>query len=87
MNRRLHSWPFRPLRSFVAYKAAMEGIPSDDIDPAGPARRVVYCGGQRKGRIVLKRTVCLQCVRSVANADVNAAVNIRQEISELKSLN
>ena len=33
MNRRLHSLPFAALRDMVSYKAAWNGIPSDDVDP------------------------------------------------------
>jgi len=56
MNRRLHSLPFHKLRSFVAYKAAFEEIPSDDIDPAYTSQTCSLLGvGIRLGRIVGRR--------------------------------
>jgi len=81
MNRRLHSLPFHKLRSFVAYKAAFEEIPSDDIDPAYTSQTCSFLLGVgiRLGRIVGRRgSKCNACGRQ-DHADRNAAVNIAKK--------
>ena len=86
MNRRLHSLPFQKIRSFVAYKAAFEGIPSDDIDPAYTSQTCSFTGCEHTSRSNCrkKRFKCNACGRQ-DHADRNAAVNIAKK--ELKSLN
>jgi len=86
MNRRLHSLPFNKLRSFVAYKAAFEGIPSDDIDPAYTSQTCSCSGCEHTARSNRrrKRFKCNACGRQ-DHADRNAAVNIAKK--GLKSLN
>ena len=80
MNRRLHSLPFQKLRSFVAYKAAFEGIPSDDIDPAYTSQTCSCTGCEytSKSNRRRKRFTCNACGRQ-DHADRNAAVNIAKK--------
>ena len=80
MNRRLHSLPFHKLRSFVAYKAAFEGIPSDDIDPAYTSQTCAFTGCEYTARSNRrkKRFRCNACGRQ-DHADRNAAVNIAKK--------
>jgi putative transposase len=40
----LHSWSFRQLRSFIAYKAAMAGVPVVLVDPRHTSRTCPACG-------------------------------------------
>jgi IS605 OrfB family transposase len=86
MNRRLHSLPFHKLRSFVAYKAAFEEIPSDDIDPAYTSQTCSFtgCGHTARSNRRKKRFKCNACGRQ-DHADRNAAVNIAKK--GLESLN
>ncbi|TKX72452.1 RNA-guided endonuclease TnpB family protein [Halorubrum sp. GN11GM_10-3_MGM] len=86
MNRRLHSLPFHKLRSFIAYKAAFEGIPSDDIDPAYTSQTCSFskCEHTAQSNRRKKRFKCNACGRQ-DHADRNAAVNIAKK--GLESLN
>jgi IS605 OrfB family transposase len=86
MNRRLHSLPFHKLRSFVAYKAAFEGIPSEEIDPAYTSQMCSFTGCEHTARSNRrkKRFKCKACGRQ-DHADRNAAVNIAKK--GLDSLN
>ncbi|RYJ13123.1 transposase [Halogeometricum borinquense] len=86
MNRRLHSLPFHKLRSFVVYKSAFEGIPSEDIDPAYTSQTCSITGCEHTARSNRrkKRFKCNACGRQ-DHADRNAAVNIAKK--GLESLN
>jgi len=86
MNRRLHSLPFHKLRSFVAYKAAFEGIPSEEIDPAHTSQACSFTECEHTARLNRrkKRFKCNACGRQ-DHADRNAAVNIAKK--GLESLN
>jgi IS605 OrfB family transposase len=44
MNHRLHSLPFAKLQDFITYKAAWEGIPSDNVDPEHTSQQCPVCG-------------------------------------------
>ena len=86
MNRRLHSLPFHKIRCFVAYKAAFEGIPSEDIDPAYTSQSCSLrnCEHTARSNRRKKRFKCKACGRQ-DHADRNAAVNIAKK--GLESLN
>ncbi|SEH18117.1 transposase, IS605 OrfB family, central region [Natronorubrum sediminis] len=80
MNRRLHSLPFAALRVMVTYKAAWEGIPSDDIDPEYTSQRCPRTGClhiERANRR-RKRFKCNKCGFQ-DHADRKAAVCVAQE--------
>jgi transposase len=70
-------WSFLQLRSFVAYKAALAGIPVVLVDPRNTSRTCNACGhcekANRKSRSAFE---CHHCGHAV-NADLNAARNIR----------
>jgi putative transposase len=70
-------WAFFQLRSFVEYKARLAGVPVVTVDPRDTSRRCHQCGytdkANRKDRATFR---CRHCLHS-ANADVNAARNIR----------
>ncbi|ELZ76280.1 transposase, IS605 OrfB family protein [Haloferax gibbonsii ATCC 33959] len=86
MNRRLHTLPFHKLRSFVSYKAAFEGIPSEEIDPVYTSQTCSFTGCEHTARSNRrkKRFKCKACGRQ-DHADRNAAVNIAKK--GLESLN
>ncbi len=70
-------WSFLQLRSFVAYKAQLAGVPVVLVDPRNTSRTCSVCGHCEKGnRRNQAEFCCLQCGHSV-NADLNAARNIR----------
>jgi putative transposase len=74
---RLDGWAFSQMRSFLAYKAVLAGIPVISVDPRNTSRTCSVCGfcdkANRKTQSDFK---CLQCGHS-SNADLNAARNIR----------
>lgn len=74
---RRHGWAFYQLRTFIAYKAAREGIPVIPVDPRNTSRTCSVCGhcekGNRKSR---DEFACRHCGFESC-ADINAARNIK----------
>jgi IS605 OrfB family transposase len=76
-RRRLHSWSFHQLQAFVEYKAASRGVAVVYVDPRYTSQKCAECGYRERGnRQSQERFSCKSCGHQ-ANADVNAAVNIR----------
>ena len=50
MNRRLHSWNFRQLQSYIEYKAKLNGIPVVYVNPKGSSSHCPICGESRSPR-------------------------------------
>jgi putative transposase len=74
---RLSGWSFHQLYSFISYKATLAGIPVVTVDPRNTSRTCHVCGHCAKAnRKNQTDFVCMHCGFS-ANADVNAARNIR----------
>lgn len=46
LNRRLHSWNFRKLQSYIEYKAKVEGLPVVYVSPRGTSSLCPTCGGK-----------------------------------------
>ncbi|MFA9504892.1 RNA-guided endonuclease InsQ/TnpB family protein [Natrinema sp. H-ect1] len=85
MNRRLHSLPFRKLREFITYKAAFQGIPSEEINPeyTSQACSLTTCEHTTRANRNKKRFKCVECGRQ-DHADRNAAINIaKKELEKL----
>jgi IS605 OrfB family transposase len=77
-RRVLHSWAFAPLRSFIAFKAALAGVALVLVNPAYASQTGSRCGHCAKAnRPTQSRFFCTSCGCS-AHADVNAAENIRR---------
>ena len=78
-KRRLHSWSFAQLRSFLGYKAEALGCRVAGIDPRHTSQRCAACGHIYRGnRPSQSRFVCRSCGHR-ANADINAARSIRDK--------
>jgi len=75
-RRRLHSWSFAQLRSFLEYKAEAAGCRVVGVDPRHTSQRCNACGHVARGNRDGARFSCRQC-SAQANADLNAARNIR----------
>ncbi|NTW03433.1 MAG: IS200/IS605 family element transposase accessory protein TnpB, partial [Oscillochloris sp.] len=75
-RRARHSWAFRQLRSFLAYKAAQAGVVVVAVDPRNTSRTCAVCGHcEKANRPDQAHFTCRRCGHSAA-ADTNAAVNI-----------
>ena len=73
----LHSWAFAQLGLFITYKAALAGVPMVFVDPKNTSRECSVCGHIAKdNRPSQSKFRCVSCGYE-ANADFNAAVNIR----------
>ena len=44
LNRRLHSWNFRRLQFYIDYKAKLEGLPVEYVNPKGTSSLCPVCG-------------------------------------------
>ncbi len=78
-KRRLHSWSFAQLYSFVEYKAQARGIRVVKIDPRHTSQTCSRCGYQhRANRRSQSVFHCRSCGYQL-NADLNAARNIREK--------
>lgn len=72
-----HNWAFAQLRSFLSYKAQLGGVRVLAIDPRNTSRTCSACGHcEKANRKSQSEFVCKSCHHS-ANADMNAALNIR----------
>jgi putative transposase len=83
-RRARHSWAFRQLRAFVAYKAQRAGVLLVVVDPRNTSRTCAVCGHcERANRVAQAHFRCLHCGHNAA-ADTNAAVNIahRAEVNQ-----
>lgn len=75
---RLGNWAFGQMSDFVAYKAKRAGVPVCFVDPRNTSRECAACGCiDKKNRPNQATFKCTGCGRE-AQADHNAALNIRQ---------
>jgi len=72
-----HSWAFGQLGNFIEYKAAERGIAVASVDPRHTSQRCPVCGCVSRSNRHKHLFKCSSCGYT-ANADLNAAVNIRQ---------
>lgn len=72
-----HSWAFGQLGDFVEYKANEKGVVVAYVDPRHTSQRCPICGHISKNNRHKHLFRCKSCGYT-ANADINAAVNIRQ---------
>jgi putative transposase len=72
----LHSWAFAQLGHYIAYKAALAGVPVVYVDPAYTSQMCSQCGHvSKKNRPDQATFRCTSC-GFAEHADVNAARNI-----------
>jgi len=76
----LHSWAFADLQAKVAYKSKLLGVPVKLVDPRNTSRTCPACGSvskkNRKTRDIFECQLC----GFTADADTNAAENIRRAV-------
>ncbi len=71
LNRRLHSWNFRKLQSYVDYKAKLNGLPVIYVYPKGTSSLCPICGG----RLASNGYGLLKCGYE-KDRDITACLNI-----------
>ena len=73
---RQHNWSFGQLRSFIAYKAKLAGVPVVFVDPRNTSRTCNRCGFvSKRNRTSQAEFSCIRCGHQ-AHADLNAARNL-----------
>jgi transposase len=69
----MHSWSFHDLRQKICYKAALQGVVVQLVDPAYSSQTCAVCGHCEKGnRCTQSQFRCRSCGHA-DNADRNAA--------------
>ncbi len=74
-----HSWAFFQLRQFLTYKATCAGVPLHLVDPRNTSRTCSACGHCEKANRKSQESFLCQRCSFVANADINAAINISRK--------
>lgn len=74
----LGQWAFHQLEHYITYKAHQQGIEVVLVDPAYTSQRCSACGYTAKNNRCKGTFTCRSC-GFIANADVNAAINIRDK--------
>lgn len=77
LNKWIHSWSFYQLQIFTEYKAKELGIKVSYVDPRYTSQKCSKCGHIDKNNRNKHSFHCLQCGFGI-NADLNAAINIKQ---------
>ena len=77
---KMGKWAFFQLRTFITYKAKIEGIPVLLINPAYTSQKCSNCGyTDPNNRVTQSDFVCKSCGFD-CNADLNAAINISRAV-------
>lgn len=74
----LHSWAFDQLKQFIAYKCIAAGVPLILVDPRNSSRQCSQCGHTEKANRPSQSVFACRSCGYRANADFNAAVNLRE---------
>jgi IS605 OrfB family transposase len=78
---KLNNWAFADLREKISYKAKLSGVTVIAVNPKNTSRECSACGHiSKSNRKTQSNFLCQQCGHS-ANADANAALNIKARAS------
>ncbi len=75
-KRRIHSWSFAQLKSFIAYKAEERGLTVVAVDPRHTSQACSRCGHTARTSRRSRGWFCCQACGFSLHADLNAARNI-----------
>jgi len=75
-QRRIHSWSFAQLKSFIAYKAEERGLTVVGVDSRHTSQACSRCGHQARTSRRSRGWYCCQACGFSLHADLNAARNI-----------
>lgn len=76
-RRRLHGWSFHQLQFFTQYKADRAGVGVVYVDPRYTSQKCSRCGHVSRSNRRNQADFCCRVCHFAANADHNAAINIR----------
>lgn len=80
----LYSWAFYQLRTFIAYKAALAGVPVRTVDPSNTSRTCPQCGTiDKRNRPTRDEFRCISCGLA-GPADTFAARNIARRAAVMQ---
>jgi IS605 OrfB family transposase len=85
-RRRLHSWAFGQLQSFVVYKANRAGVPVALVDACNTSRTCARCGNIDQRNRKSQAEFCCTACGHTNNADANASENIRRAAVNLPNV-
>jgi IS605 OrfB family transposase len=74
---KMSGWSFFQLRSFIAYKGVLAGVSAVFVDPRNTSRTCAECGHCEKANRTSQSVFKCRACGHEANADTNAARNIR----------
>lgn len=80
-NLNRHLCAFDYFMSIIKYKAEMEGITVEQVSERHTSKSCSRCGRKRKANCSKRGLYVCDERRTVANADVNSAENIREKVS------
>jgi len=79
LNRRLHTWSFRKLQTYIEYKANLEGIPVVYVNPKNSSKTCHRCGHVAR-KVNGREFRCPKC-GLVYNRDLNSAINLARSLT------
>ena len=83
VRNKLSGWSFFQLFSFLSYKAALAGVPVQKVNARYTSQTCAVCGhSEADNRKSQAKFLCVSCGHR-ANADVNAALNIRARAQQV----
>ena len=71
LNRRLYSWSFRKVQTYIEYKANLEGIPVVYVSPKNSSRTC-----HRREHVAKANGREFRCPKCVYNRDLDSAINL-----------
>ncbi len=77
MRTELNNWAFLQLKTFLHYKAKRAGVTLIAVDPRYSSQTCSACGHCERANRTSQERFCCQCCGLEANADVNAALNLK----------
>ena len=77
MRTELNNWAFLQLKTFLHYKAKRAGVTLIEVDPRYSSQTCSVCGHCERANRKSQEHFCCQCCGLEANADVNAALNLK----------
>lgn len=81
-----NNWAFHQLKSFIAYKAKLAGLPIKEVDPRNTSKTCSKCSHcEKSNRKSQSEFVCKSCGYSI-HADLNAAINIASRAAVIQPL-